>query len=130
MLRALISEYNNWAKTPRPIENDVHLLALIQKRIAAGKEAGQEFIDANRPDLKDKEDARIAVLEEYAGQVKTMSLEEVKTIVSREMSKIQAKGNTPNIGLLMKALSGGLKGQVQPSVLTKVIKDSISASKS
>ena len=89
VLRALISETNNAAKTNSPIQTDLQLLSLIRKRISASKDAAKEFESENRPDLKETEDRHIAILEEYGAQVKTMSVDDIKTIVAEELAKLK-----------------------------------------
>ncbi|KAA8646886.1 hypothetical protein EYZ11_005976 [Aspergillus tanneri] len=114
VLRALISETNNAAKTSSPIQTDLQLLSLIRKRAAASKEASQQFADANRADLQENEDKQVAILEEYAGQVETISLDEVHQIISQEIAKLQEGPNKPNVGSLLKSLfapGGALDGK-------------------
>jgi uncharacterized protein YqeY len=80
------------------------LLSLIRKRLAAAKDAAQQFQGANRPDLKEKEDAQIVVLEEYAGHIQTMSAEEIQSAVSQAVSQLQGDGKKADIGSVLKAL--------------------------
>jgi len=89
VLRAIISETNNASKTSSPIRTDLQLLSLIRKRLAAAKDAGQQFLAANRSDLKEKEDKQIEVLQEYAGRVQTVSIEEIRQAVFETMSRLQ-----------------------------------------
>lgn len=114
VLRALISETNNAAKTSSPIQTDIQLLSLIRKRASAAKEAAQQFAEADRPDLKEKEDAQIAILEEYAGHVKTLGVEEVEAVISKEISAIKEAGKKLEVGQVLKALfapGGALDGK-------------------
>ncbi|KAJ5570669.1 hypothetical protein N7535_004329 [Penicillium sp. DV-2018c] len=104
VLRALISETNNAAKTASPIQTDIQLLSLIRKRLNAAKDAAREFEAAERPDLKEKEDAQVGVLEEYAAQVKTLPVAEIKEIVANEISAMINANTKPNQGTVLKAL--------------------------
>ncbi|OGE49078.1 hypothetical protein PENARI_c023G08649 [Penicillium arizonense] len=104
VLRALISETNNAAKTSSPIQTDIQLLSLIRKRLNATKDAAKEFEAAERPDLKEKEDAQAVVLEEYAGQVKTMPIAEITEVVVNEINAMSNAGSKPNQGAILKAL--------------------------
>lgn len=70
----------------------------------AAKDAGKEFETAERPDLKEKEDAQAAVLEEYAGQVKTLPVAEIKEVVVNEIAAMINAGTKPNQGTVLKAL--------------------------
>ncbi|KAJ5608557.1 hypothetical protein N7537_005176 [Penicillium hordei] len=104
VLRALISETNNAAKTASPIQTDIQLLSLIRKRLNASKDAAKEFDVAERPDLKEKEDAQVAVLEEYASQVKTLPIAEIKEVVINQIAAMIDANTKPNQGTVLKAL--------------------------
>ncbi|KAJ5530208.1 hypothetical protein N7527_003601 [Penicillium freii] len=104
VLRALISETNNAAKTASPIQTDIQLLSLIRKRLNASKDAAKEFDAAERPDLKEKEDAQVVVLEEYASQVKTLPIAEIKEVVINQIAAMINDNTKPNQGTVLKAL--------------------------
>lgn len=114
MLRALISETNNAAKTASPIQTDIQLLSLIRKRLNATKDAAKEFETAERLDLKEKEDAQAVILEEYAGHVKTLPLAEIEGIVTTVINAMVDAGEKPNPGTVFKTLfaeNGPLDGK-------------------
>lgn len=110
----MISETNNAAKTSSPIQTDIQLLSLIRKRASAAKDAAEQFAAAERPDLKEKEDQQVTILEEYAGQVKTLSVEEVQAIISQQIATIKEAGSKLDAGQVLKALfapGGALDGK-------------------
>ena len=131
VLRALISETNNSVKTASPIQTDLQLLSLIRKRASAAQQAAQQFAEAGRPDLKENEDAQVTILEEYAGQVETMSQDDIKAIVVQEVSKLKEAGNKVEIGSLLKALfapGGAMDGKpAERSEVAKIAKDAVAA---
>ncbi|KAJ5443470.1 uncharacterized protein N7458_007342 [Penicillium daleae] len=108
VLRALISETNNAAKTSSPIQTDIQLLSLIRKRASAAKEAAQQFAEADRPDLKEKgrcPDCDFG---------RTLSVEEVEAVISKEISAIKEAGKKLEVGQVLKALfapGGALDGK-------------------
>jgi uncharacterized protein YqeY len=104
VIRALLAEVTNAAKTPRAIETDVQVLSLIRKRIAAAKEAGESFKAAGREDLSQQEDAQATVLQEYASNVDTVSEAEMKEAVEQAITSLDAKSR--NLGMVMKVLTG------------------------
>lgn len=132
MLRAIISETNNAAKTSTPIQTDLQLLSLIKKRAAASKDAAQQFLQADRPDLKEKEDAQIAVLEGYAGQVQTTPIEEIQSAVSQVISQLQNDGKKADVGNVLKTLfapGGLLDGKpAEKAEVARVVKEAVSKS--
>ncbi|KAL4914089.1 hypothetical protein BDW62DRAFT_149129 [Aspergillus aurantiobrunneus] len=131
VLRALISETNNSQKSPSPIQTDLQLLALIRKRTAASKDSAKQFLDADRPDLKEKEDKAQAILEEYGSQVQTMGLDEVKEIVSSEVTKLKEAGKKVEVGAVLKSLfapGGALDGKpAERAEVAKIVKEAVSA---
>ncbi|KAB8070941.1 hypothetical protein BDV29DRAFT_180018 [Aspergillus leporis] len=131
VLRAIISETNNAAKTSSPIQTDLQLLSLIRKRMAGAKEAAQQFADAERPDLKESEEKNVTILEEYASQVETMSLDDVKQVVSQETSKLKEAGQKVEIGTLLKSLfapGGALDGKpAERAEVAKIAKEAVAA---
>lgn len=131
VLRALISETNNSVKTASPIQTDLQLLSLIRKRASAAQQAAQQFAQDGRPDLKENEDAQVTILEEYAGQVETMSQDDITAIVAQEISKLKEAGNKVEIGSLLKALfapGGAMDGKpAERSEVAKIAKSAVAA---
>jgi hypothetical protein len=132
VLRAIISETNNASKTSSPIRTDLQLLSLIRKRVTAATDASQQFLAANRADLKEKEDRQIEVLQEYAGRVQTMDIEEIRQAVSETVSRLQNEGKKADLGSILKALfspGGSLDGKpAERAEVARVVKDIISGS--
>lgn len=106
VLRALLAEITNASKTTSPIKTDLQLLSLLRKRVAASRTAAQEFSAANRTDLKDKEDAQVAVLEGYAGEVDTIGEEEITRVVGEVVGKMRTAEKKVDLGSVLKALVG------------------------
>lgn len=131
VLRALISETNNAAKSASPIQTDIQLLSLIRKRVAAATEAAKQFAEENRADLKEKEEAQVAILEEYAGQIKTMSVEEMEAIVTETINSLKEAGTKLSEGPVLKALlskGGAFDGKpVNRGDVTQLVKKALSA---
>jgi uncharacterized protein YqeY len=109
----------------------LQLLSLIKKRVAASKDSVQQFIEANRPDLKEKEDKAQEILEEYASQVETMSVEEITQIISQEVAKLKEAGEKFQVGTVLKSLfapGGPLDGKpAERSEVAKIAKDAVSS---
>ncbi|OJJ80797.1 uncharacterized protein ASPGLDRAFT_112688, partial [Aspergillus glaucus CBS 516.65] len=131
VLRALISEVNNSVKTPSPIQTDLQLLSLIRKRVSGAQQAAKQFEEAGRADLKEGEDLAVSILEQYAGHVKTMGVDEIKSIVSQELNKLREAGGKADIGSLLKALfapGGALDGKpAERSEVAKIAREAVAA---
>ncbi|EEP77580.1 conserved hypothetical protein [Uncinocarpus reesii 1704] len=132
VVRAIIAEINNSAKTSSPIQTDLQLLSLIRKRSASLEASTQEFIKANRSDLKERNDAEMRVLAEYGAQVPTTSEEEIQSAISQTIEKLRSEGAKVEIGAIMKAAfapNGPLNGKpAEKGTVSKVAARLISAS--
>lgn len=106
VLRALLAEITNASKTTSPIKTDLQLLSLLRKRVAASRTAAQQFGAANRTDLKDKEDAQVAILEGYAGEVDTIGEEEITRVAGEVIGKMRTAEKKMDLGSVLKALVG------------------------
>ncbi|KAI1946328.1 hypothetical protein LOZ12_002657 [Ophidiomyces ophidiicola] len=131
VLRAIIAEVNNAAKTQSPIQTDLQLLALIRKRSTSLEAASEEFVKAGRSDLKVRNDAEISVLVEYAGQVSTMSPDEIQSAVSQTIEQLKSRGKKVDIGTVMRtafAPGGPLHEKpAEKSIVSKMAAQAISA---
>jgi uncharacterized protein YqeY len=127
VIRALLAEVTNAAKTSKPVETDLHVLSLLNKRIAAAKEAGKSFKEAGREDLSEQENAQAKIMEDYASKVDTVSEAEMKQAVEQALSSSDAKSS--NVGAIMKLLTGtdgALAGRpVVNKDLVKIITDAL-----
>ena len=104
VLRSVIAEAGNASKTSSPIRTNMHVLSILRKKLSASKAASQEFADAKRDDLKQKQDAEIAVLDEYAGQVETFSEDRIGEVVEQVVKSMEATSAKLNAGLVLKEL--------------------------
>lgn len=96
---------------------------MIEKRIAGCNEASKQFVDANRPELKEKEDALIAVFQEYAGKVERPNDDQVQAAVLGTMSALEKKGSQLKISTILgEVLHGEYKmhGKVQHGQIVKI----------
>jgi uncharacterized protein YqeY len=131
VLRAIIAEATNAAKTSAPIKDNMQMLALLRKRRAASKSAAAEFLENKREDLSQKQEEEIAILDEYANQVKVMSEEETAKYVAEAISSIKGGEGKLNAGSVLKELlktGGSLEGKpVDKSVVARLVKQRLEA---
>lgn len=131
VLRTVITEINNSVKTASPIQTDLQLLSWMRRRIAGAQQLTEEFAKAGRADLQQAEEAEATILEEYAGQVETMSQDDINAIVSQEISKIKDAGSKVQIGPLLKALfapGGAMEGKpAERSEVARIAKEAVAA---
>ena len=103
VLKTVLAEVTNAAKTSKPIASDMQLLSLLRKRAAASQSAAREFDAAGRSDLVKKEREQGRVLEEYVGGVEVMAEEDVRRGVREAMG---AEGEKVAMGDVLKKLMG------------------------
>ncbi|KAK4983916.1 hypothetical protein LTR66_008671 [Elasticomyces elasticus] len=132
VLRGLLAEVTNAAKTSSPIKSDMQLLSLLRKRSVAAKAAASEFQEAGRPDLKDKEEAQAAVLEGYAGSVETVGQDEVRSTVVQVVDEMKGEeGSKVHMGDVLKRLlapDGPFEGKpVEKAEVAKAVKEVLAA---
>ena len=101
----------------------------MRKRAAASRSAAEEFSAANRDDLRDKEVAQVAVLEEYASCVDTVGEGEITRITAEVIGRMRTEGLDVNIGTVLKALvgpGGELDGKpVEKGEVAKIVRASL-----
>lgn len=130
VLRGVLAEVTNAAKTSTPIKTDMQLLSLLRKRTSAAEQAGKEFADAGRPELKEKEDAQIEVLQGYMGQVDTVGEQEIRNIVVQAVKVLEGEEKKYNQGDVMKLLvgpGGAFDGKnVEKASVARIVKEVLS----
>lgn len=130
VVRSILADITNSTKTSSPIQDDLSLLSLLKKRIAASRTAVEEFYQADRKDLVAKEEEQLRILETYAGEIKTMDGAEVRNIVTKLVESLRADGRKFAMGDIMKRAfgpEGAFEGKmVEKSEVSKVIKEILS----
>lgn len=133
VLRGLLAEVTNSAKTATPVKTDMQILSMLRKRQASAKAASDEFKAAGRQDLVDREEGQVKVLEEYAGGVETMSVDDIRAAVVKTVDEAKAEqGGKVNMGEVLKKLlgpEGSLDGKpVEKKDVASIVKEVLSAS--
>lgn len=85
------------------MKTDVQVLALLRKRLAGSKAASDEFALAKRDDLQAKQDAEIAVMEEYAARVETYADEDISKAIEKTYHDLKGTVSL-NPGVILKEL--------------------------
>ncbi|KAM0712051.1 hypothetical protein Q7P37_011145 [Cladosporium fusiforme] len=126
VLRSLLAEVTNAAKSPNPVKTDMQLLSMLRKRQAAAKAASTEFKAAGRDDLVEKEQSQVDILDEYSGDVQVMAIEDVKAAIQSTIEELRAKTPDLKAGPVMKAIfapGGSLDGKnVEKSTVPGIVK--------
>ena len=102
------------------------MLQIIRKRVKSSEAAVEEFQNAKRDDLKDREIAQIAVLEAYISDSDTMGEDDITRAIQDVIGKMRSEEKTINQGSVMKSIvgpGGTLEDQmVDKQVVAKLVK--------
>ncbi|KAK7754031.1 hypothetical protein SLS62_003876 [Diatrype stigma] len=124
VIRTALGAATSASKTGSGLATDAQVVAVLRRARAASAEAAAEFAAADRRDLVEGEEARIAVFDEYvAGSgVETLSEAQLRDVVAAVVQAGETK-----MGEVMKKLlapGGPLEGKsVERAELAKVVKD-------
>ncbi|KAI4647522.1 Altered inheritance of mitochondria protein 41 mitochondrial [Alternaria triticimaculans] len=125
-IRALQAEIINASKTAKPIETDGALYSLVQKQIKASSASIEEFRNAKREDLVEKEQAHLDVLKGYAQEIPLVENSEVDALVKSVIEGLEE--GKRSFGSVMGKVMGGLKGRpFDLEYVTKKIQEAVGA---
>jgi len=100
------------------------LLGVIAKQAKQRRDSIAEFKKANRVDLVEKEEAELAILEQYLpAQMSEAEVREKAQAVIAELGVIDMKG----MGQVMNQLMAELKGQADGKVVSQVVRQILSS---
>src|SRR5690606_813269 len=99
------------------------ILIVIEKQAKNRKDSIEEYKKANRQDLIDKEQAELEILQKYLPE--KMSEEDVRKIVDEKIAETGAT-SMADMGKLMGALNGKLKGQADMGMVSSIVREKLS----
>ncbi len=102
--------------------NEEDVMSVIQKEVKQHNDSIEQFKNAGRQDLVDKETRELEILKNYLPQ--QMSGDEIKKLVEETIAQTGAK-SIQEMGKIMGALIPKLKGKANGSLVSKIIKDSL-----
>lgn len=103
--------------------DDKGLLGVIAKQAKQRRDSIAEFQKANRVDLVEKEEAELAILEQYLpAQMSEDEIREKAQAVIAELGVTDMKG----VGQVMKQLMADLKGQADGKVVSQIVRQILS----
>ncbi|KNG52134.1 hypothetical protein TW65_00601 [Stemphylium lycopersici] len=123
-IRALQAEIINASKTAKPITTDGALYSLIQKQIKSSSASLDEFRNAKRDDLVEKEQLHLDVLKSYADEIPTVSETEIDSLVASVVEGLEE--GKRNFNSVMGRVMGGSKGRpLDLEYVTKKVQEAI-----
>ena len=102
------------------------MLNIVRKRVKNSEAAVEEFQNAKRDDLKDRELGQIAVLEAYIGESDSMREDDITRVIQDVIGRLRSEEKTVTQGTVMKSIvgpGGTLENQaVDRQVVAKLVK--------
>ena len=106
----------------KPLD-DAGIHAVISSEVKRRRDAVEQYKAGNRPDLADKEDAEIAILQGYLPQQLTQ--DELRAKVEAAVTATGAQG-MKDMGKVMKALLPEVQGRAEGSAVSELVKARLS----
>lgn len=103
--------------------DDASVTAILQKQARQWRDTIAELQQANRPELLAREEAELAILEEYLPQL--LSREEINEEARQVIAEVGATV-MGQMGLVMRQLMSKLKGRADGRVVSEVVRELLS----
>ncbi len=100
------------------------MLVVIQKQAKQRKDSITQYNDGGRPELAEKEEKELKLLEVYLPA--QMSEEDIKVLVQEAITSTNAT-SAADIGKVMGALMPKVKGKADGNLVNKIVRESLSA---
>ena len=122
-LRMLLSSINNAEIARKASLEGSDILGVIAKEVKQRHESITAFKDGNRPDLVEKEEAEMAILQDYLPE--QMTREDIVAEVKQVIADIGAQGPGDK-GKVMQQLMPKLKGRADGKEINAVVTELLS----
>ena len=116
MLKAAILKFET--SGDRKEATDADVLTLIGKEVKQRKDAAEEFRKGNRPEMAEKEEQEMAILQVYLPA--QMGEEELRTIIKEVITQTGASSKA-DMGKVMGALMPKVRGKADGGVVNKLV---------
>jgi len=117
-LRMLMSSINNAEIAKKASLEDSDVLGIIAKEVKQHQESITSFKEGNRPDLVAKEEAEMAILQDYLPE--QMTREDIVAEAKQVIAAVGAQGPGDK-GKVMKDLMPRLKGRADGKEINEVV---------
>ncbi|MBI2036201.1 GatB/YqeY domain-containing protein, partial [Candidatus Microgenomates bacterium] len=99
---------------------DEDVLVVIGQQVKQRRDSIEQYSNAGRKDLSDKEEKELEILQSYLPE--QLSNEEIKKLVIAAISETGAKGMA-DMGKVMSVLMPRVKGKADGSLVSKTVKE-------
>lgn len=101
---------------------DEDVMSVIQKEVKQHNDSIEQFKNAGRQDLVDKESKELEILKQYMPA--QMNEEEIKKLVEETISQT-GTSSLADMGKVMSALMPKVKGKAEGSLVSKIVRESL-----
>jgi uncharacterized protein YqeY len=122
-LRMLMSDINNAEIAKKAPLGDSDVLGVIAKEVKQHQESIVAFKEGNRPDLVEKEEVEMAILQEYLPE--QMSRDDIIAEVRQVIADIGAQGPGDK-GKVMQQLMPKMKGRADGKEINEIVTELLS----
>jgi uncharacterized protein YqeY len=107
------------------ILTDQDLITVLNREAKKRKEASTAYVDAKRQDLADKEDAELAIIQNYLPEA--LSAEQLAQIIADAVSQVKAAGQSgPSaMGAVMKIVTPQVTGRSDDGQVAAAVKSAL-----
>jgi uncharacterized protein YqeY len=102
--------------------NDADTLTILNKMVKQRRDSAQQYIEANRPELAEKENFEISIIQEFLP--KALSEVEVEQMIADSISETGAEG-MKDMGKLMGVLTAKMQGRADMSQVSKIVRSKL-----
>jgi uncharacterized protein YqeY len=122
-LRSVISAFNYKRHEVNADLSEADQLAVLQKLVKQRSDSFEQFSNAGRTDLADKESRERDILQAYLPAQKTP--DEIRAVVREAIAGLAPEGR--NQGALMKAVLPQLKGLADGNVVRRIVTEELAS---
>jgi hypothetical protein len=123
VLRMILSEIQKLEIEEKCELNENQIISILEKMIKQRKDSINQFEQANRQELADKEKLEILCIKEFLPE--QMTNEEIFELVSKVVSDLNAE-SMKDMGKVMGSLKSQTAGKADSAIVSKIVKEALS----
>lgn len=122
-IRLMLADFKRIEVDERIEIADDRALVILDKMVKQRRDSSTQYTDAGRPELAEKEDQEIVVIQEFLP--KPLSSDEIESMIEKAIADTGASG-MQDMGKVMGILKPQLQGRADMGPVSKQIKDRLS----
>lgn len=123
VLRLMMAEFKRIEVDERIELDDKRVLAILDKMTKQRRDSAQQYLDAARPELAEKENYEIAVISEFLPEA--LSPQEVELIIDEAIGETGATGPA-DMGKVMGLVKPQVQGRGDMTAVSQLVRQKLS----